>query len=72
VAFGSRFDDAGTMTWYAREVRCGWGSWDLATAYQADGDLPDARSHWQEALDIYTDLGAPEADQVRARLNLPR
>jgi hypothetical protein len=58
-------------------VLCATGHWaqarahdGLATAYQADGDLPDARSHWQEALDIYTHLGAPEADQVRARLNL--
>jgi tetratricopeptide (TPR) repeat protein len=39
----------------------------LARTYlTADPGL--ARRHWQEALTIYTSLGAPEADQVRARL----
>jgi DNA-binding SARP family transcriptional activator/Tfp pilus assembly protein PilF len=32
------------------------------------GEAGEARRHWQEALIIYTDLGAPEADQVRDRL----
>ncbi len=40
----------------------------LALAHQATGDAARARSHWQEALALYTSLGAPEADQVRARI----
>ncbi|HEY3607154.1 MAG TPA: tetratricopeptide repeat protein [Pseudonocardiaceae bacterium] len=44
----------------------------LASAYQADGDTRKARRHWREALDLYTDLGAPEAAEVRARLQLCR
>jgi DNA-binding SARP family transcriptional activator/tetratricopeptide (TPR) repeat protein len=28
----------------------------------------EARDHWTQALDIFTDLGAPEATEVRARL----
>jgi hypothetical protein len=27
-----------------------------------------ARQHWQQALTLYAELGAPEADEVRARL----
>jgi hypothetical protein len=27
-----------------------------------------ARHHWPQALTLYTELGAPEADQVRAQL----
>jgi tetratricopeptide (TPR) repeat protein/transcriptional regulator with XRE-family HTH domain len=40
----------------------------LARACQASSEAGKARSHWQEALTLFTDLGAPEADQVRARL----
>jgi tetratricopeptide (TPR) repeat protein len=40
----------------------------LARACQAAGDPVQARHHWQEALDRYTAIGAPEADEVRARL----
>ena len=40
----------------------------LARACQAAGDPGQARHHWQQALALYTDLGAPEADQVRAQL----
>jgi tetratricopeptide (TPR) repeat protein len=40
----------------------------LARAHQAAGALDEARRHWQQALALYTDLGAPEADQVRAHL----
>jgi tetratricopeptide (TPR) repeat protein len=40
----------------------------LARAHQADRDFGQARHHWQQALTIYTKRGAPEADQVRARL----
>ena len=32
------------------------------------GNPADARAHWQRALDIYTQLGAPESLEVAARL----
>jgi len=41
----------------------------LARAYHAIGDPGHARRHWRKALTIYTDLGAPEADQVGAQLS---
>lgn len=44
----------------------------LATAYQAECDTRKARRHWCEALDLYTDVGAPEAEEVRGRLRLCR
>jgi DNA-binding SARP family transcriptional activator len=40
----------------------------LGAAYHADGDPGQARHHWQAALSLYTELDAPEADQVRVRL----
>ncbi len=40
----------------------------LARGFSAAGDVRLARRHWQEALTIFTDIGAPEADQVRAEL----
>ena len=40
----------------------------LGHACHATGDLGQARSHWQEALGLYTELGVPEAGQVRAQL----
>jgi DNA-binding SARP family transcriptional activator/Tfp pilus assembly protein PilF len=40
----------------------------LARACDADGDSVQARHHWQEALSRYTAIGAPEADEIRARL----
>ena len=40
----------------------------LASAYQTDRDSGQARLHWQQALTLYTELGAPEADQARAQL----
>jgi DNA-binding SARP family transcriptional activator/tetratricopeptide (TPR) repeat protein len=40
----------------------------LGHAYYATGNIGQARSRWQEALTLYTELGAPEADQVRAQL----
>ncbi len=40
----------------------------LAGACRACGDLAAARRHQQHALTLYTDLGAPEADQIRTRL----
>ena len=41
----------------------------LAIACQACGDLAGAQRHQQHALALYTHLGAPEADQIRARLS---
>jgi DNA-binding SARP family transcriptional activator/Tfp pilus assembly protein PilF len=43
----------------------------LARSHQATGDSAQARRHWEEALTLYTDLGAPQAEQVRAQLGPP-
>ncbi len=40
----------------------------LGRAHHAAGNAGQARGHWQQALALYTELGAPEADQVRAQL----
>jgi DNA-binding SARP family transcriptional activator/Tfp pilus assembly protein PilF len=40
----------------------------LAHSYCVAGDHAQARLHGQQALTLYSELGAPEADQVRARL----
>jgi len=40
----------------------------LGQAHRATGDAEQARWHWQQALSLFTELGAPEADQVRAHL----
>jgi hypothetical protein len=40
----------------------------LASACQVTGDSGQARSHGQQALARYTDLGIPEAEQVRAEI----
>ncbi len=40
----------------------------LARACQAAGDPVQARHHWQEALTRYDALGAPQAEEIRARL----
>jgi tetratricopeptide (TPR) repeat protein/transcriptional regulator with XRE-family HTH domain len=40
----------------------------LAGSYQASGDPGPARRHRQEALTRYDELGAPEADRIRALL----
>ncbi|MGW4115743.1 BTAD domain-containing putative transcriptional regulator [Actinosynnema sp. NPDC004786] len=39
----------------------------LATVFDRQ-ELPGAVAHWQRALALFTELGAPEADQVRERL----
>lgn len=39
-----------------------------ATPHQVAGDLDQARHHWRQVLAIYTDLGVPDADDVRAQL----
>jgi hypothetical protein len=40
----------------------------LARVHHAGDDRGQACHHWQQALTLYTELGAPEADQVRAQL----
>jgi DNA-binding SARP family transcriptional activator/tetratricopeptide (TPR) repeat protein len=40
----------------------------LARGYQSAGDLDQACGHWRRALAHYTDLGVPEADDVRTEL----
>ena len=40
----------------------------LASSYQHSGDTRRARRHGREALTLYTELGAPEAEQVQAEL----
>jgi DNA-binding SARP family transcriptional activator/Tfp pilus assembly protein PilF len=40
----------------------------LARAYQLAGDLGQAGHHWNQALTLYSALGTPEADEVRAQL----
>jgi tetratricopeptide (TPR) repeat protein len=40
----------------------------LARTYRVTGDQGRARQHWQYALALFTVLGAPEADAVRAGL----
>jgi tetratricopeptide (TPR) repeat protein len=42
----------------------------LGNAYAATGDHIRARERWQHALAIYTRIGTPEADQIRAQLNM--
>jgi tetratricopeptide (TPR) repeat protein/transcriptional regulator with XRE-family HTH domain len=42
---------------------------DLAESHHGAGQDGEARRHWQQALALYTQLGAPEADQVRPRLS---
>jgi tetratricopeptide (TPR) repeat protein/transcriptional regulator with XRE-family HTH domain len=44
------------------------GHRDLAESYHRAGDDEQARQHWRQALDLYTQLGASEAAQVRSRL----
>jgi hypothetical protein len=40
----------------------------LARSHEAVFDSSQAGPHWQQALALYTDLGIPEADQVRAEI----
>jgi tetratricopeptide (TPR) repeat protein/transcriptional regulator with XRE-family HTH domain len=40
----------------------------LARAHHALARPDEARDHWREALALFTHLGTPEADQVRAQL----
>jgi tetratricopeptide (TPR) repeat protein/transcriptional regulator with XRE-family HTH domain len=43
----------------------------LASACQATDQLDQARQHWQQALDIYTDLGVPDAARIHASPTSP-
>jgi DNA-binding SARP family transcriptional activator/Tfp pilus assembly protein PilF len=40
----------------------------LARSYHATSDSDRASQHWRQALTLYTELGAPESDEVRAHL----
>jgi tetratricopeptide (TPR) repeat protein len=42
---------------------------DLAESHHAAGEDEQACRHWQQALALYTQLGAPEADEVGSRLS---
>jgi hypothetical protein len=42
---------------------------ELACTFHATGDYGQARRHWHWALAVYTDMGVPEAGQVRASLD---
>jgi DNA-binding SARP family transcriptional activator/tetratricopeptide (TPR) repeat protein len=44
---------------------------DLAESHQHAGEDEQARHHWQHALTLFTQLGGPEADQLRAQLGTP-
>ncbi|MDH6579455.1 BTAD domain-containing putative transcriptional regulator [Kitasatospora sp. MAP5-34] len=41
----------------------------LGDAHRAAGDLAEAQEHWRAALAILTDLGRPDAEEVRAKLS---
>jgi DNA-binding SARP family transcriptional activator/tetratricopeptide (TPR) repeat protein len=42
---------------------------DVANSYHSAGSTSLAREHWLRSLAIFTEIGAPEADQVRAELD---
>ncbi|MDQ0376136.1 AfsR/SARP family transcriptional regulator [Amycolatopsis thermophila] len=41
----------------------------LGDAHQARGDLPAARQAWQAAVALLEELGSPDADRIRAKLD---
>jgi tetratricopeptide (TPR) repeat protein len=41
----------------------------LGNVHEALGDPARARHHWLQALELYTEIGAPEARQARAKLS---
>ncbi len=59
LALASQTDDA------YQQARAHHG---LGSVCHASGDSGQARHHWQLALTLYTELGAPEAAQVRTQL----
>jgi tetratricopeptide (TPR) repeat protein len=42
---------------------------ELAENHHATGENQQARRHWEQALDLYTRQGMPEADQIQAQLD---
>jgi DNA-binding SARP family transcriptional activator len=42
---------------------------DLAESHRFAGEDEQARHHWRRALDLYTQLGSPEADLIRSQLS---
>ena len=40
----------------------------LGRAWHSEGDLSRARALWETALALYTELGDPDAEQIRVRL----
>jgi len=77
---GQRPADAATLLSEALTVVTSLGARDkqagihvlLADAADHQGDSSGARQHLTQALAVYEDLGAPEADQVRQRLARPQ
>lgn len=67
---------AGDLHRYALELAEDYGDPDqqarahagIGDAAALAGDAPVARQHWERSLTLFTELGAPEADIVRARL----
>jgi tetratricopeptide (TPR) repeat protein len=57
LGIGDRFQQAGTQA-------------GLGRAHLALGDLDQAREQYRRALDRYTDLEMPQADEIRAHLTL--
>lgn len=45
---------------------------DQAYAHHGLGEATGEREHWERALALYTEMGVPEADEARARLNRVR
>ncbi|MDI5978263.1 tetratricopeptide repeat protein [Amycolatopsis magusensis] len=45
---------------------------DQAYAHHGLGEATGEREHWERALALYAEMGVPEANEVRARLNLAR
>jgi tetratricopeptide (TPR) repeat protein len=41
----------------------------LALLGQDDGDRQGSRQRWRQAMTMYDDLGVPEAEEIRRRLN---
>jgi DNA-binding SARP family transcriptional activator len=44
---------------------------DLAESHYSAGEDEQASHHWQQAVSLFTGLGAAEADDIRARLTAP-
>ncbi|QFU86954.1 tetratricopeptide repeat protein [Amycolatopsis sp. YIM 10] len=45
---------------------------DQACAHRGLGDATGEREHWERALALFAEMGVPEADEVRTRLDLAR